>query len=205
MLSPFHVAAISNVFVSSGTATIPKDVASYPFQDHSNLPTCQGILTCGLLKQSDLWLQMNGAVRPIVRKKCSLCLLRLMRKSPSDVELLQPEVWSVKLVRHLSLPAETCCIWPDTKVLCCICIMHGSMPPSLLMLWGPCEVTHQQYQHMTCAPSTSPWRLTRAGSASAGTSGGPADLTLLAAASAVSQITSLQSALFPALPSHKSG
>ena len=43
--------------------------------------------------------QTNGAVRPIVRKKAALCLLRLMRKSPPDAELLQPEVWSVKLVR----------------------------------------------------------------------------------------------------------
>ena len=46
--------------------------------------------------------QTNGAVRPIVRKKAATCLLRLIRKSPPEAEILQPDVWSVKLVRsHL--------------------------------------------------------------------------------------------------------
>ena len=53
-------------------------------------------------------MQTNGAVRPIVRKKAALCLLRLMRKSPADAELLQPEVWSVKLVRT---PSASCLSW----------------------------------------------------------------------------------------------
>jgi hypothetical protein len=44
-------------------------------------------------------LQTNGAVRPIVRKKAATCLLRLIRKSPPEAEILQPDVWSVKLVR----------------------------------------------------------------------------------------------------------
>ena len=44
--------------------------------------------------------QANGAVRPIVRKKAATCLLRLIRKSPAEAETLQPDVWSVKLVRQ---------------------------------------------------------------------------------------------------------
>lgn len=44
-------------------------------------------------------LQTNGAVRSIVRKKAATCLLRLIRKSPAEAEILQPDVWSVKLVR----------------------------------------------------------------------------------------------------------
>ena len=43
-------------------------------------------------------MQSNGATRPIVRKKAALCLLRLIRKAPPDQEVMQPEVWSVKLV-----------------------------------------------------------------------------------------------------------
>jgi len=38
-------------------------------------------------------LLTNGAVRPIVRKKAALALLRLLRKSTSDIEeLLQHDV-----------------------------------------------------------------------------------------------------------------
>ena len=46
-------------------------------------------------------LQTNGAVRSIVRKKAATCLLRLIRKSPPEAEILQPDVWSVKLVGPL--------------------------------------------------------------------------------------------------------
>ena len=48
-------------------------------------------------------VQANGAVRPIVRKKAATCLLRLIRKSPPEAETLQPDVWSVKLVRQRPL------------------------------------------------------------------------------------------------------
>lgn len=47
-------------------------------------------------------MQTNGAVRSIVRKKAATCLLRLIRKSPPEAEILQPDVWSVKLVSCLS-------------------------------------------------------------------------------------------------------
>ena len=33
-----------------------------------------------------------------MRKKAALCLLRLLRKSPQDQEIMVPDVWSVKLV-----------------------------------------------------------------------------------------------------------
>ena len=36
-----------------------------------------------------------------MRKKAATCLLRLIRKSPPEAEILQPDVWSVKLVGPL--------------------------------------------------------------------------------------------------------
>ena len=46
-------------------------------------------------------VQTNGAVRPIIRKKAALCLLRLLRKAGPDSDMLAPDAWSVKLVRPL--------------------------------------------------------------------------------------------------------
>lgn len=43
-------------------------------------------------------VQTNGAVRPIIRKKAALCLLRLLRKAGPDSDMLAPDAWSVKLV-----------------------------------------------------------------------------------------------------------
>lgn len=43
----------------------------------------------------------NGATRPVVRKKAALCLLRLIRKAPADAEIMQPDVWGVKLATML--------------------------------------------------------------------------------------------------------
>lgn len=48
-------------------------------------------------------VQTNGAVRPIIRKKAALCLLRLLRKAGPDSDMLAPDAWSVKLVRPLYL------------------------------------------------------------------------------------------------------
>ncbi len=45
-----------------------------------------------------LRVQTNGAVRPIIRKKAALCLLRLLRKAGPDADMLAPDAWSVKLV-----------------------------------------------------------------------------------------------------------
>ena len=73
-------------------------------------------------------MQTNGAVRPIVRKKAALVLLRLMRKSPPDAELLQPEVWSVKLVGPLSVSSlmlkHTC------HLMSMSCVLQMHMPSS---------------------------------------------------------------------------
>ncbi len=38
-------------------------------------------------------------MRPIVRKKAALCLLRLIRKAPPESEVMPPDVWAAKLVR----------------------------------------------------------------------------------------------------------
>ncbi|PRW60941.1 AP-2 complex subunit alpha-1-like [Chlorella sorokiniana] len=43
----------------------------------------------------------NGATRPVVRKKAALCLLRLIRKAPPDADIMQPEVWGVRLATML--------------------------------------------------------------------------------------------------------
>ena len=43
----------------------------------------------------------NGATRPVVRKKAALCLLRLLRKAPADAEIMQAEVWGVRLATML--------------------------------------------------------------------------------------------------------
>lgn len=48
--------------------------------------------------QPALPVQTNGAVRPIIRKKAALCLLRLLRKAGPDSDMLAPDAWSVKLV-----------------------------------------------------------------------------------------------------------
>ncbi|KAK9806309.1 hypothetical protein WJX72_009579 [[Myrmecia] bisecta] len=56
-----------------------------------------GAEMASLLTVDVMNLLTNGAVRPIVRKKAALCLLRLIRKSPPEAEILAPDVWSVKL------------------------------------------------------------------------------------------------------------
>ena len=57
-------------------------------------------------------LLVNGAVRPIVRKKAALALLRLLRKSPADVEdLLQSDVRPSPLTRAPpSRPVARACL-----------------------------------------------------------------------------------------------
>ena len=64
--------------------------------------------------------QTNGAVRPIVRKKAATCLLRLIRKSPPEAEILAPDAWSVKLVRCTAVLA------PYAGHMLPCCIMNGS-------------------------------------------------------------------------------
>ncbi len=50
--------------------------------------------------------QTAGSSRPIVRKKAALALLRLIRKSPPDAEILPTDVWSVKMVSVRVLVTE---------------------------------------------------------------------------------------------------
>ncbi|KAL3140296.1 hypothetical protein ABBQ38_004564 [Trebouxia sp. C0009 RCD-2024] len=50
-----------------------------------------------LLAVDVMALVTNGAVRPIIRKKAALCLLRLLRKAGPDSDMLAPDQWSVKL------------------------------------------------------------------------------------------------------------
>ena len=66
-------------------------------------------------------MQTNGAVRPIVRKKAALCLLRLLRKAGPDSDMLAPDVWSVKLV-SCTVPQHTCFGRPDRCY--CLCSLN---------------------------------------------------------------------------------
>lgn len=43
----------------------------------------------------------NGATRPVVRKKAALCLLRLIRKAPLDVDVMPAAEWSGRLAAML--------------------------------------------------------------------------------------------------------
>lgn len=45
--------------------------------------------------------QDNGAMRPVVRKKAALCLLRLVRKAPPEAEVLSPGTWGPRLAALL--------------------------------------------------------------------------------------------------------
>ena len=62
-------------------------------------------------------LQTNGAVRPIIRKKAALCLLRLLRKAGPDSDMLAPDTWSVKLVRLSSNLISGFVIWDAQQLL----------------------------------------------------------------------------------------
>lgn len=43
----------------------------------------------------------NGATRPVVRKKAALCLLRLIRKAPADVDIMPASDWAGRLAAML--------------------------------------------------------------------------------------------------------
>ena len=43
----------------------------------------------------------NGATRPVVRKKAALCLLRLIRKAPPDVDVMPASEWAGRLATML--------------------------------------------------------------------------------------------------------
>ena len=63
-------------------------------------------------------LLTNGAVRPIVRKKAALALLRLLRKSTSDIEeLLQHDVRELILCTWSCHPAGIPCTAEGTQAM----------------------------------------------------------------------------------------
>lgn len=45
--------------------------------------------------------QTSGTARPVVRKKAALCLLRLMRKTPADAQLVSAETFAPIMGRLL--------------------------------------------------------------------------------------------------------
>ena len=87
------------------------------------IPAC----TCGQhSKECLVNFQTNGAVRPIVRKKAALCLLRLLRKAGPESDMLAPDVWSAKLVSNVFGTAQHECsamhLWP---VYYCVVRLHA--------------------------------------------------------------------------------
>jgi AP-2 complex subunit alpha len=46
-------------------------------------------------------LQQSGTSRPVVRKKAALCLLRLMRKTPADAQLVSADTFAPVMAQLL--------------------------------------------------------------------------------------------------------
>ena len=70
-----------------------------PSDLHVSSVCTQGLIYVNMSPSPErVCMQTNGAVRPIVRKKAALCLLRLLRKAGPESDMLAPDVWSAKLV-----------------------------------------------------------------------------------------------------------
>lgn len=70
-------------------------------------------------------VQTSGTTRPVVRKKAALCLLRLMRKTPADAQLVTPDSFAPimsQLLEERDLGMLLCCV----TLLLGICARCGS-------------------------------------------------------------------------------
>ena len=70
-----------------------------------------------LLMQDVVQVLGNGATRPAIRKKASLCLLRLIRKSPDDHEAMPADVWGTQLASLLEDSDPGVCLGLVTLLL----------------------------------------------------------------------------------------
>lgn len=70
-----------------------------------------------LLMQDVVQVLGNGATRPAIRKKASLCLLRLIRKSPEDHEAMPADVWGTQLASLLEDSNPGVCLGLVTLLL----------------------------------------------------------------------------------------
>lgn len=69
--------------------------------------------------------QTTGTARAVVRKKAALCLLRLMRKTPADAQLVTPDTFAPimsQLLEERDLGLLLCCV----TLLLGICGRSGS-------------------------------------------------------------------------------
>lgn len=72
-----------------------------------------------------LLLQTSGTMRPVVRKKAALCLLRLMRKTPADSQMVTADSFATimaQLLEERDLGMLLCCV----TLLLGICARCGS-------------------------------------------------------------------------------
>lgn len=128
-------------------------------------------------------MQTNGAVRPIVRKKAALCLLRLLRKAGPESDMLAPDVWSAKLVCAPQIwfsPLFECvsCIYiphlllsPPTCAGCSVWCSISSQFKRLSCLHDSCLTRHSTTVHLwykaaTCCMFVTEQHVGRAGSRS---------------------------------------
>ena len=87
-------------------------------------------------------VQTSGTMRPVVRKKAALCLLRLMRKTPADAQMVTPDTFAPimsQLLEERDLGMLLCCV----TLLLGICARTGSGEQQLspwLQLRSVCEV-----------------------------------------------------------------
>jgi len=70
-----------------------------------------------LLMQDVVQVLGNGATRPAIRKKASLCLLRLIRKFPEDHEAMPADVWGTQLASLLEDSDPGVCLGLVTLLL----------------------------------------------------------------------------------------
>jgi hypothetical protein len=106
------------------------------------LPWCKdhaahhNVLTC--VTAWVLLLQTSGTMRPVVRKKASLCLLRLMRKTPADSQMVAADSFApimAQLLEERDLGMLLCCV----TLLLGICARCGSgklQPPPVVHGFG---------------------------------------------------------------------
>jgi AP-2 complex subunit alpha len=72
-----------------------------------------------------LLLQTSGTMRAVVRKKAALCLLRLMRKTPADSQMVTADSFApimAQLLEERDLGMLLCCV----TLLLGICARCGS-------------------------------------------------------------------------------
>lgn len=83
--------------------------------------------SCGFAKCTVvlLHLQTSGTCRPVVRKKAALCLLRLMRKTPADSQMVTPDTFA-PIMSHLLEERDLGMLLCSVTLLLGICARCGA-------------------------------------------------------------------------------